>query len=64
MKPAAQNNTERDFEKTFYRDIDELLIRHIEQNEDLFSLLLENEEIKKHVLGIFVNDIYREFHGE
>lgn len=64
LKTAARNNTERDFAKTFYRDTDELLIRHIEQNEDFFGLLLENEAIKKQVLGIFVNEIYREFHGE
>lgn len=64
LKTAARNNTERDFAKTFYRDTDELLIRHIEQNEDFFGLLLENEAIKKQVLGVFVNEIYREFHGE
>ena len=64
LKTAAQHNTESDFEKTFYRDMDELLIRHVEQNEDFFGLLLGNEEIKKQVLGIFVNEMYREFHGE
>lgn len=44
--------------------MDEFLIRHVEQNEDFFGLLLENEAIKKQVLGVFVNEIYREFHGE
>lgn len=31
----------------------------LNQNQDFFSLLLGNDEIKKEVLGIFAEEIYR-----
>ena len=43
----------------FYDDIDDALIEGLEQNQDFFTLLLNNEEIKKQVLGIFTSEIYR-----
>lgn len=41
-----------------------LLIAGLEQNEDFFSLLLDNDEIKRQVLGIFANKVYTELKGE
>ena len=58
LKTSAKNNTEQDFEFSFYDDIDDALIEGLEQNKDFFSLLLSNEEIKKSVLGIFTGEIY------
>ena len=43
----------RDFD-----DIDEARIEGLEQNQDFFSLLLNDEEIKREVLGIFTEEIY------
>ena len=40
-------------------DIDDALIEGLEQNQDFFSLLLSNDEIKKQVLGIFTEEIYK-----
>jgi len=34
------------------------LIEGLNQNQDFFSLLLGNDEIKKEVLGIFAEEIY------
>ena len=34
------------------------LIEGLEQNQDFFSLLLNDEEIKREVLGIFTEEIY------
>ena len=59
LKTSAKNNTERDFEFSFYDDIDDALIEGLEQNQDFFTLLLQNEEIKKEVLGIFSGEIYK-----
>lgn len=58
LRTSAQNNSEKDFEFTFYDDIDDALIEGLEQNQDFFTLLLNNEEIKKSVLGIFSGEIY------
>ena len=35
------------------------LIEGLEQNQDFFTLLLSNDEIKRQVLGIFTEEIYR-----
>lgn len=58
LKRSAKNNTERDFEFSFYKNIDEVLIQGLEQNQDFYTTLLNNEELKKEVLGIFVSEIY------
>lgn len=59
LKKSAKNNSESDFEFSFYDDIDDALIEGLEQNQDFFTLLLNNEEIKKSVLGIFADEIYK-----
>ena len=58
LKTSARNNSEKDFEFSFYDDIDDALIKGLEQNQDFFTLLLNNEEIKRSVLGIFASEIY------
>lgn len=60
LKTAAKNNTEKDFEFPYFDNIDEALIEGLEQNQDFFSLLLGNEEMKKCVMGIFMDEIYNE----
>ena len=59
LKASAKNNTEKDFEFAYFDNIDDALIKGLSQNEDFFSLLLQNEEIKKEVLGIFAGEIYK-----
>lgn len=58
LKTSAKNNTEKDFEFAYFDNIDDALIEGLEQNQDFFSLLLGNEEMKKRVLGIFSEEIY------
>lgn len=64
LRASAQNNTERDFEFAYFDHIDDALIAGLEQNEDFFSLLLDNDEIKRQMLGIFANEVYTELKGE
>lgn len=52
LRASAQNNTERDFEFAYFDNIDDALVEGLEQNQDFFSLLLDNDEIKRRVLGI------------
>ena len=64
LKASAKNNTEKDFSFAYFDNIDDALIKGLEQNQDFFSLLLNNEEIKKEVLGIFTEEIYNSLRGE
>lgn len=58
LKTSAKSNTEKDFEFAYFDNIDDALIEGLEQNQDFFSLLLGNDEMKKKVLGIFSDEIY------
>lgn len=58
LKTSAKNNTEKDFEFSYFDNIDDALIEGLDQNQDFFSLLLKNDEIKREVLGIFAEEIY------
>ena len=59
LKTSAKNNTVKDFEFSYFDDIDDALIEGLEQNQDFFTLLLGNDEIKRQVLGIFTEEIYK-----
>lgn len=64
LKSSARNNTEKDFEFAYFDNIDDALIEGLNQNQDFFSLLLQNEEIKREVLGIFTQEIYKSLRTE
>ena len=59
LRTSAKNNTQKDFEFSYFDDIDDALIEGLSQNQDFFSLLLSNEEMKREVLGIFAEEIYK-----
>ena len=59
LKVSAKNNNEKDFEFSYFDNIDNALIEGLDQNQDFFSLLLNNSEIKREVLGVFADEIYR-----
>ena len=59
LRTSAKNNSIKDFEFSYFDDIDDALIEGLSQNQDFFSLLLNNDEIKKQVLGIFTEEIYK-----
>lgn len=59
LRTSAKNNTVKDFEFSYFDGIDDALIEGLSQNQDFFSLLLSNDDIKKQVLGIFTEEIYK-----
>jgi type I restriction enzyme R subunit len=59
LRTSAKNNTQQDFEFSYFDDIDDALIEGLSQNQDFFSLLLTNDEMKHQVLGIFADEIYK-----
>lgn len=64
LRASAKNNSEKDFEYAYYDGIDDALLDGLEQNQDFFTLLLNNESIKKEVLGIFASEIYSSLREE
>ena len=64
LKASARNNAEKDFEFAYFDNIDDALIEGLSQNQDFFTLLLQNEEIKREVLGIFTDEIYKSLREE
>lgn len=58
LKTSAKNNTQKDFEFSYFDGIDDALIEGLSQNQDFFSLLLTDNEMKHQVLGIFSDEIY------
>lgn len=59
LKVSAKNNSQKDFEFSYFDDIDDALIEGLSQNQDFFSMLLSNDEMKKQVMGIFSDEIYK-----
>ena len=64
LRTSAKNNSIQDFEFSYFSDIDDALIEGLSQNQDFFTLLLQNDEIKRDVLGIFTDEIYKSLKKE
>ena len=44
--------------------IDDAIIKGLEQNQEFYSRLLNNEDLKHSVLGVFSDDLYHELRDE
>lgn len=58
LRSSAKNNSEQDFELSYFDRIDDMLIEGLEHNKEFFTLLLNNNDLKKEVLGTFASEIY------
>lgn len=61
---SAKANELNDFEFSFYSGIDDALVDGLQQNQEFFTMLLNNTEIKKDVLGIFLKSIYEDLKND
>ena len=64
MIASAKSNGLNDFEFSFYSGIDDALVDGLQQNQEFFTMLLNNTEIKKDVLGIFLKSIYEDLKND
>ena len=64
LKESAKNNTESDFELAYFDKVDNALIEGISQNKDFFTYLLNTPEIRKDVMRIFAQEIYKALQGK
>lgn len=60
LKVGAKNNNEADFAFSFYDDADEALLEGLMSNNEFFTLLLNNQNLKKRVLDAFKHSVYME----
>ncbi len=60
LKVGAKNNNEDDFAYSFYDDADEALLEGLMSNNEFFTLLLNNQSLKKRVLDAFRHSVYTE----
>lgn len=60
LKISAKNNTLNNFGFEFNDKVDDALIEGLEQNQDFFTLLLNNEDVKKQIMHVFVEDVYKQ----
>ena len=59
LRTSAKNNTEKDFKFSYFSNVEDALIQGLGQNQDFYSYLLNNQDVQKEVLGIFMSEIYK-----
>lgn len=59
LRRSAKNNTENDFEFSYFSNVEDALIEGLGQNKSFFSYLLDHPDAQKDVLGIFMPEIYK-----
>ena len=60
LKVGAKNNNEDDFAFSFYDDANEALLEGLMSNNEFFTLLLNDQNLKKRVLDAFKHSVYTE----
>jgi type I restriction enzyme R subunit len=63
LKASAKTNTLKDFHFTYDDSVDAALLDGYDQNEEFYSLLLNNDGVKKKVMHIFIEDVYKNLRG-
>lgn len=59
LRDSARNNSLRDFRFAFFDAVQDALLDGYEQNQDFFALLLENDEKKRELMQVFLEDVYK-----
>lgn len=59
LRDSARHNTLKDFRFAYFDAVQDALIAGYEQNQDFFSLLLDNDEKKRELMQVFLEDVYR-----
>ena len=59
LRDSARSNNLRDFAFAYYDAVQDALLDGYEQNQDFFALLLENDEKKRELMRVFLEDVYK-----
>ena len=60
LKTSANINPFSNFGFSYYKNVDKALIEGYEHNKELYKLLLDDDDVKKRILGVYMEDIYNE----
>ena len=61
LERCAKNNRIDDFKMVYNEKIDDALIEGLDQNQDFFTMLLNQEDMKHELLDMFVSDVYQSY---
>ena len=59
LRDSARNNSLKDFRFAYFDAVQDALIAGYEQNKEFFSLVLENEEMRRELMQVFLDDVYK-----
>jgi type I restriction enzyme, R subunit len=59
LKASAKTNTFEDFHFSYNDSVNDALLNGYEQSDDFYGLLLNNDELKKSVMDVFIDDVYK-----
>jgi len=63
LKASAKTNTFKDFHFSYNDSVNEALLNGYEQSDDFYALLLNSEELKKRVMHVFIEDVYKKLNS-
>ena len=64
LRQSALHNSREDFTAAYYDHLDDALLDGEADTKKIFNLLLNNEGIKKEIMGIFIDELYQKFRKE
>lgn len=59
LRDSARNNSLKDFRFAYFDAVQDALLEGFEQNQEFFTLLLDNDEKKRELMQVFMEDIYK-----
>lgn len=63
LRASAKNNKKEDFRFAYEDMVEEALVAGWEQNQDFYSTLLSNDELRKRVSDTFIDEVYNILRG-
>ncbi len=64
LRDSARNNSLRDFKFAYFDAVQDALIEGYEHNQEFYSLLLDDDERKRELMQVFLEDIYKKLREE
>ena len=55
------HNSREDFTSAYYDHLDDALVQGNADTKQFFHLLLKNKDLKKEIMGIFIDELYQKF---
>lgn len=59
LRDSARNNSLKDFRFAYFDAVQDALLEGYEQSQDFFALLLDNDEKKRELMQVFLEDVYK-----